>query len=153
MTGLTRRLKARHLLILPGLAVAMFAGTEAERHGIGIAPLLLFGIVPDLPRLLGIGQAHEHGQLAPRAVPLFNALHHPVPPLALLGLAALDLLPAFWLAGAIAWLGHIVMGLGVGDRLRTRDGFLRSHWLVDAPRAGRAGRALPRGSRAVEVRS
>lgn len=153
MTAHGRGLRPRHLLILPGLAVAMFAGIEAERHGIGIAPLLLFGIVPDLPRLLGIGQAHEHGQLARRAVPLFNVLHHPVPPLAVLGLAALDLLPAFWLAGAIAWLGHIVMGLGVGDRLRTRDGFLRSHWLVDVPRAGRAGRVLPREVTAAEARS
>ena len=140
MTGTKRRFAPRHLVIVPGLAIAIYAGIEAERHGVGIAALLVFGIVPDLTRLLGIGQPHAHGHLAPRAVPLFNALHHPVPPVIILGLAALGVLPPFWTVGALAWLGHIVMGLGVGDRLRTSEGALRSHWLVDAaPRAVAAG--------------
>jgi hypothetical protein len=69
--------------------------------------------------------------MATRAVPLFNLLHHPVPPLVLLGLAVAGVLSTLWLVGTIAWLGHLVIGLGIGDRLRTSDGRLRSHWLVD----------------------
>lgn len=125
MTRRSRRLAPRHLLVLPGLALAIYAGMEADRHGLGIAPLLLAGIVPDLTRLLGVGQPHAHGQLAPRAVPLFNALHHPVGPGALVALAAAGILPPVGLVVGLAWLGHIVIGFGIGDRLRTRDGFLR----------------------------
>jgi hypothetical protein len=128
---MTLRLRPRHLWIVPGLAIAVYASGQAQAHAIGIVPLLIFTIVPDLPRLLGIGQPHAHGQLAPRAVPLFNLLHHPVLPLAVVALAAAGFLSPFWLVGAIAWLGHLVIGLGIGDRLRTPDGFLRSHWIVD----------------------
>lgn len=149
---MTRRLAPRHVLVVAGLAIAIYAGVEAERHGIGIVPLLVFGIVPDLTRLLGIGQPHGHNQLAPRAVPLFNVLHHPVPPVALVALGMVGVLPALWLVAGLAWLGHIVMGLGVGDRLRTVDGFLRSHWVVDARRAGRAAGSGGHGSTPAEVR-
>ena len=93
--------------------------------------MIVFTIVPDVPRLLGVGQSHRRGQLAARAVPLFNLLHHPVPPLVLLALGVTGVLSPLWLVGSIAWLGHLVIGLAIGDRLRTRDGFLRSHWLVD----------------------
>ena len=86
-------------------------------------PLLVFGIVPHLTVLLGIGQPHARGQLAPRAVPLFNAMHHPVLPLAVLGLAAAGVLPPFWFVGALAWLSHIVVDWGFGDGLRTADGY------------------------------
>jgi hypothetical protein len=131
------RPRARHLWIVPGLAIAVFASMQAQERGLGIVPLLIFTIVPDLPRLLGIGQPHAHGQLAPRAVPLFNLLHHPLVPLAVLALAAAGVLSPLWLVGAVAWVGHLVIGLGIGDRLRTHDGFLRSHWILDlgpAPR-------------------
>jgi hypothetical protein len=130
-------LRLRHLWLVPGLAVAVYASGQAQVHGLGLVPLLLFSIVPDLPRLLGFGRPHADGQLAPRAVPLFNLLHHPVPPLAVLALAGAGLLSPFWLVGALAWLGHLVIGLGIGDRLRTREGFVRSHWLVDLPPSGR----------------
>lgn len=145
-----RRLRPRHLWLVPGLAIAFYASAQAGYYGLGIVPLLVFTIVPDLPRLLAIGQPHRPGQLAARAVPLFNLLHHPVPPLALLGLAAAGVLPPLWLVGAIAWLGHLVIGLAIGDRLRTRDGFLRSHWIVDRGPA-RGGRLeLGRESKSAE---
>lgn len=134
---MTLRLRPRHLWIVPGLAIAVYASGQAEAYGLGIVPLLIFTIAPDLPRLLGIGQPHAHGQLAPRAVPLFNLLHHPVLPLGVLAVAAAGYLSPFWLVGAIAWIGHLAIGLGIGDRLRTGDGFLRSHWIVDLPSASR----------------
>ncbi|HLO35286.1 MAG TPA: hypothetical protein VK194_04355 [Candidatus Deferrimicrobium sp.] len=117
-----RRLALRHGWIVPGLALALYANALASDHGLGLVPVLLFGIVPHLPVLLGVGQPHARGQLALRAVPLFNTMHHPALPLALLGVAAAGILPTFWLVGALAWLGHIVVDLALGDGLRTADG-------------------------------
>jgi hypothetical protein len=145
--GRRRQLRLRHLWVVPGLAIAVYASTLSQQHGLGIVPLLVFTIVPDVPRLLGLGQPHRKGQLAARAVPLFNLLHHPVPPLALLGLAAAGILPPLWLVGGIAWLGHLVIGLAIGDRLRTRDGYLRSRWLVDQRPAAGTGLELARETR------
>ena len=125
------RLRPRHLWLVPGLAIAVYASMQGTAHGLGIVPLLVFTIAPDVPRLLGVGERHPDGRMATRAVPLFNRLHHPVPPLVLLGLAVAGVLSPLWLVGSIAWLGHLVLGLGIGDRLRTADGRLRSHWLVD----------------------
>jgi hypothetical protein len=120
-----RRLRLRHLWLVPGLGVALFANAQAGTLHVGLVPLLVFGIVPHLTVLVGIRQPHARGQLAPRAVPLFNAMHHPAVPLAVLGLAAAGVLPPFWLVGALAWLSHIVVDRGFGDGLRTTDGYLR----------------------------
>ena len=103
------------------MALAVYANAVAADHGLGLVPVLVFGIVPHLTVLVGIGQPHAQGQMASRAVPLFNATHHPALLLAVLGLAATGILPAFWLVGALAWLGHILVDLGLGDGLRTAD--------------------------------
>jgi hypothetical protein len=124
-----RRLTLRHGWIVPGLALAVYANAIAADHGLGLVPVLLFGIVPHLTVLVGIGQPHARGQLAPRAVPLFNAMHHPAVPLALVAIAAAGALPTFWLAGGLAWLGHILVDLGLGDGLRTADGWRRRPWM------------------------
>ena len=121
-----RRLALRHGWIVPGLALAIYANAVAADHGLGLVPVLIFGIVPHLTVLVGVGQPHARGQLARRAVPLFNAMHHPALPLGLLGLPAVGILPAFWLAGAFAWLGHIAVDLALGDGLRTADGWRRA---------------------------
>lgn len=118
-----RRLTLRHGWIVPGLALAFAANALASDHGLGLVPVLLFGIVPHLPVLLGVGQPHARGQLARRAVPLFNVMHHPAVPLAVLGIAAAGIVPVFWLVGSLAWLGHIVVDLALGDGLRTADGW------------------------------
>ena len=123
-----RRLRPRHLWVIPGLAIALYANWLAGAHSLGLGVLLLFTIVPHLPVLLGVGQPHARGQMAIRAVPLFNAMHHPVPPLVILGLAAVGILSPFWLVGAIAWFSHIVMDLGFGHGLRTADGWRRAWW-------------------------
>ena len=120
-----RRLVLRHAWLVPGRGIAFYASALAAEHGLGLVPLLLFGILPHLTVLVGIGQPHGRGQLAARAVPLFNAMHHPAPPLALLGLAAAGVLSPFWLVAALAWLGHIVVDLALGDGLRTAEGWRR----------------------------
>jgi hypothetical protein len=121
-----RRLRQRHLWLVPGLAVAIFANSIASRHGLGLVPLLTFGIVPHLSVLVGIGQPRRAGQLARRAVPIFNAMHYPLIPLGLAGIAAAGVLPAFWLVGALAWLSHIVIDWALGEGLRAVDGYLHA---------------------------
>jgi hypothetical protein len=123
-----RRLVLRHALFVPGLAIAFYGNALASEHALGLAPLLIFGILPHLTVLAGFGQPHEHGQLARRAVPLFNAMHHPAPPLAVLGLAAAGVLSPFWSVAALAWLSHIVIDLALGDGLRTAEGWRRRGW-------------------------
>ena len=119
-----RRIRRRHLLLIPGLAVAVYANSIAAQHQLGLVPLLLFGILPHLAVLIGVGQPHERGQLAPRAVPLFNAMHHPAVPLALVGIAATGVIPPYWLVAGLTWLGHIVVDWALGDGFRSRDGYL-----------------------------
>ena len=121
----------RHLWLVPGLAIAFYANGQSSFHGLGLAPVLIFGIVPHLPVLLSRGQPHAPGQLHRRAVPLFNAMHHPAVPLAVLALAATGTLSPFWLVGAIAWISHIVVDWAMGDGLRSADGFHldRSIWV------------------------
>jgi hypothetical protein len=123
-----RRLRRRHLWLIPGLAIAVYANGQAGEHGLGLGPLLFFGIVPHLPALLGVGEPHTRGQMAARAVPLFNVMHHPVPPLVLIALAAAGVLPPFWLVGGLAWFSHVVVDLAFGSGLRTADGWRRQWW-------------------------
>ena len=130
LAGPSRRLRLgrRHLWLIPGLVIAVYANAQSAQHGLGLGVLLLFGIVPHLPALLGIGQPHARGQMALRAVPLFNVMHHPAPPLLLVGLAAAGVLSPFWLVGGLAWFSHIVVDRAFGDGLRTSDGWRRG-WL------------------------
>jgi deazaflavin-dependent oxidoreductase (nitroreductase family) len=105
-----RRLALRHLWLIPGLGLALFASAQSTTFHVGLVPLLVFGIVPHLTVVLGISQSHARGQLALRAVPLFN-------------------LSPFWLVGALAWLSHIVVDWGFGKGLRTADGYRRAPWV------------------------
>ena len=124
-----RRLRLRHLWLIPGLAIAVYANDLGGQHGVGLAALLAFGIVPHLPVLLGVGQPHAPGQMAARAVPLFNVMHHPIRPLGILALAIGGILSPFWLVGALVWFSHIVADLAFGLGLRTPDGWRRNSWL------------------------
>jgi len=84
---------------------------------------VVFGLAPDLPLLGGLSHDLRRGQLHPRAVPFYNALHTFVAP-ALVGLAfvLLGLSPL----GPLAWALHIAFDRTLGYGLRTRDGFQRS---------------------------
>jgi hypothetical protein len=71
-------------------------------------------------------------------VPAFNVMHHPAVPVAVLGLASAGVLSPFWLVGALAWLGHIVVDWALGDGMRTATGFRPA----DSPIAGKLGIGL-----------
>jgi hypothetical protein len=136
-----RRLKARHAILIPGLAIAIYANSVSSAHDLGLVPLLLFGILPHLTVLIGMGQPHGRGQLAARAVPAFNVMHHPAAPLVLAAIAATGIIGPFWLVGALAWLSHIVIDWALGDGLRGADGFL----LGPVGRLISVGTPAPRG--------
>ena len=99
-----RRLRARHLWIIPGLAITIVANELGKDHGVGILALIAFGIVPDLPRLFGSRGRAAH-----------NLTHQPVAALAAVAITATGIVPVPWLVAALVWLGHVVIGRGVGD--------------------------------------
>ncbi|MBJ7456804.1 MAG: DUF4260 family protein [Thermoleophilia bacterium] len=82
-------------------------------------------MAPDIALLAGVGRGLEPSRLHPRAVPLYNALHHPAGPMALAALAVASL-GAGPGAAALAWGFHIAMDRAAGYGLRTRAGFQRS---------------------------
>jgi hypothetical protein len=106
-----RRLRWRHLWLVPGLALAIFANQLGTANGVGILALIAFGIAPDLPRLLGT-----------RGRPIHNLLHQPVAAVAAAAIAATGLVPVVWLVGSLVWLSHVVIGRAVGDVPRRGSG-------------------------------
>jgi hypothetical protein len=121
MTTSTRLLYGALALLLAVAAVA-----AALAAGAGWWQLAAFGVGPDLALLLGAGGGLAKGQLHPRAVPVYNALHRFWGPMALVAVAALGLVPAGYLAGGLAWAFHVALDRTVGYGLRTRDGFQRA---------------------------
>jgi hypothetical protein len=99
-----RRLRRRHLWIVPGLAIAIFANQLGNANGVGILAMIAFGIAPDLPRLLGS-----------RGRPMHSLLHQPVAAVAAVAASATAVVPVFWLIGSLVWLSHVVIGWAVGD--------------------------------------
>ena len=95
---------------------------EVANHG-GVGPALAGGLGPDLALLLGVGAGLAPGQLHPRAVPLYNAVHRFWGPVALVAVASLGLLGGGWLVAGLAWGVHVALDRGVGYGLRTREGF------------------------------
>jgi hypothetical protein len=98
---------------------------ELAGHSTGWWQLAAFSIGPDLALLLGAGEGLERGQLHPRAVPAYNAVHRSFGPVALGALAALGVLPHGFFVGALAWGFHVALDRALGYGLRTRDGFQR----------------------------
>ena len=84
----------------------------------------VFLFLPDIGLIAGMSSGLEKGQLHPRAVPLYNALHRPVGPI-VLALASL-VIGIDWFAGALAWIAHIAIDRALGYRLRDRNGFIRA---------------------------
>jgi hypothetical protein len=82
-------------------------------------------LAPDAAVLYGIAPGLARGQLHPRAVPLFNALHRFWGPLALAVAAISAGLPLGYVAGALAWAVHVAFDRAIGLRLRAPDGFQR----------------------------
>jgi hypothetical protein len=92
--------------------------------GPGTWQVWAFFIGPDIALVAGASRGLQHGQLHPRAVRLYNAVHVFAGPVAL-GIAAVWLGPA-WLAAALAWAAHVSMDRAAGYGLRDRDGFIRA---------------------------
>jgi hypothetical protein len=105
--GRGRRLRLRHLWLVPGLATAIFANQLGQANGVGILGLIAFGIAPDVPRLLGSRGRRAH-----------NLTHSPLAPIVAVAIGATGIVPVAWLVGSLVWLGHVVAGLGVGDAPR-----------------------------------
>ena len=103
------------------LAAALF---ELLRHDTGWWQFFAFGAAPDLALFLGAGAGLAKGQLHPRAVPVYNALHRFAGPLAF-GVVAAAFLPLGYFVGALAWGLHIAVDRVAGYGLRTPDGFQR----------------------------
>ncbi|MFF5145276.1 DUF4260 family protein [Streptomyces sp. NPDC013157] len=106
-----------------------FAVLEGVNHGwLAGALALLFLLLPDLTFLVALDEAPRmaKGQLAPRAVPYYNAMHRAPVPLALLVAYALG--PFAWppaFAALCGWLAHISYDRAFGYGLRTKEGFQR----------------------------
>ena len=96
------------------------------RHSTGWWQLAAFGLGPDVALLVGMSPGLARGQLHPRAVPLYNALHRFWGPAALGVLVVAADLSTGYVVGTLAWAFHIALDRTVGYSLRTRDGFQRA---------------------------
>lgn len=110
--------------IAAGLAAATIAAGMRDDASGWLA--LGFAIAPDLTMLAGIGQPVQKGQMAPRAIPLYNAAHSLIGPIALF--AGALALGANWslIGAASAWAAHIMVDRTVGYGMRGPDGFQQS---------------------------
>jgi Domain of unknown function (DUF4260) len=118
---MTSILIATHRALYAVLALALLgACLSVEGHW---WPAVVLGIAPDLALLAGFGRGLAPGQMHPRAVPLYNALHRfPGPVVLGAALVALGLSPL----APLAWALHIAVDRTLGYGLRTRDGFRRA---------------------------
>jgi hypothetical protein len=122
MSALTLSRRSGWALVTSLLIAAV--GFEATRHGLWW-PTLAGLILPDLALAFGAGKGLAHGQLHPRAVPLYNAVHSFWAPVALIALASADLIGLAWLVAGLAWATHVALDRAVGYGLRDRRGFQR----------------------------
>jgi hypothetical protein len=106
-----------------------FAVLEAVIHGWLAGTLALaFFVLPDLTFLVALGDAPRmaKGQLPPRAVPYYNAMHRALVPLTLLVLCVVvPFTGAAAFAALCGWLAHISYDRAFGYGLRTKEGFQR----------------------------
>ena len=106
--------------IATGIAIAVVVTQHASWW-----PLVVFAIAPDLSFLAGMAGGLERGQLHPRAVPIYNAVHRYWAPVVLVAITLLLQSPA-WLAAGLAWIAHISFDRSLGFGLRTPQGFQRT---------------------------
>jgi hypothetical protein len=108
-----------------GLVATALAISEVVTQHATWWPLLVFAIAPDLAFLFGISSELARGQLHPRAVPIYNALHRYWAPGVLIAITFLLRSPE-WLAAGLAWTAHISFDRSLGFGLRTPEGSQRS---------------------------
>ena len=113
----------------------VYAALGFVATGLGIAevvtqhatwwPLVVFAMAPDLSLFVGMSRGLARGQLAPRAVPVYNAVHRYWAPAVLVLITFLVHSPE-WVAAGLAWIAHISFDRSLGFGLRTPDGFQRT---------------------------
>jgi hypothetical protein len=111
-------------LILGLLATALAITVVVTQHA-GWWQLVAFAIAPDVTLLFGAGPGLERGQLHPRAVPFYNAVHRFWAPVVLVAVMVVLSSPG-WLAGGLAWIAHIAFDRSLGFGLRSPEGFQRA---------------------------
>ena len=111
-------------LLLGLLAAGLAFATVLTQHA-GWGQLIVFAIAPDVALLVGSAPGLARGQIHPRAVPLYNAVHRLWAPAFLVAVAFLLASPG-WLAGGLAWIAHIAFDRSLGFGLRSPEGFQRS---------------------------
>ena len=109
------------LLALLGASVVI----ALVARGVGGWHALAFALAPEFALPASAAPGLTRGQLHPRAVPLYDALHAFPGPL-LLAIAGLLWLGPPWLVGALAWATHIAVDRALGYGPRTREGFRRA---------------------------
>ena len=113
--------RALYAALAASLVLAIVLVLRHDSTGWWQIPAL--ALAPDVALFLGFGRGLAKGQLHPRAVGLYNALHRFWGPLALAALALSSLIPSMFLIGALVWAFHIAFDRALGYGLRTRDGF------------------------------
>ncbi|TMC77973.1 MAG: DUF4260 family protein [Chloroflexi bacterium] len=106
-------------LAAAGLAIAVVVTQHASWW-----QLLVFAIAPDITLLFGFRPGLQRGQLDPRVVPFYNAVHRFWAP-AVLIIFAFFLHADAWTAAGLAWCAHIAFDRSLGFGLRTPEGFQR----------------------------
>lgn len=97
---------------------------------------IAFAIMPDIGLLYGMSASLEKGQLLPRAVPLYNALHSVGGPVVAILAGLSGPAPDWLLVAGLAWLAHVAVDRAIGYGLRDKNGYVRgSRQAVEA--AGR----------------
>jgi len=86
---------------------------------------LAFAIMPDIGLVYGISPNLAHGQLNPRAVPLYNALHSAGGPLITILAGLSGPAPDWLLVAGLAWLAHVAFDRAIGYGLRDKNGYVR----------------------------
>ena len=117
-------MKKAAYLLLGLLAAALAFGTVLTQHA-SWWQLVVLAIAPDLALVYGAAPGLSRGQIHPRAVPVYNAVHRFWAPAFLVAVSILLTSPG-WLAGGLAWTAHIAFDRSLGFGLRSPEGFQRA---------------------------
>jgi hypothetical protein len=121
-----RRTTARGSWLIVAVASSASAAVAVMTNYVELLPVVVFAVAPDLSFLAGVGQPAAPGQLPKKTVRVYNLVHRPILPIALLAAAWVDLAPRFWFAAGLSWLTHIAVDRVSGFGLRTKDGWQRA---------------------------